>query len=148
MKVLLLGGVGEMCTPATNDIVKRGMFAKVTLADINLDKVKARAEELGLSAESARSLDANDPKQIRELMKDYDVVVNGLPKQFALNVLEAALEEKVSCCDLSSPTESILALDEKAKELKVSYVAGIGAWRNMASIKWIKLMKSMSLLRR
>jgi hypothetical protein len=35
MKVRLLGGVGEMCTPATNDIVKRGMFSKVTLADRN-----------------------------------------------------------------------------------------------------------------
>jgi len=127
MKVLLLGGVGEMCTPATNDIVKRGKFSKVTLADINLDRVRARAEELGLSNGDARSLDASDPNQIRELMKDHDVVVNGLPKQFALDVLEAALEEKVSCCDLSSPTESILALDEKAKELKVSYVAGMGA---------------------
>lgn len=127
MKVLLLGAVGEMCTPATNDIVKRGMFSKVTLADINLDRVRARAQELGLNDEDARVLDAGDPKQIRELMKDHEVVVNGLPKQFALNVLEAALDEKVSCCDLSSPTESILALDEQAKELKVSYVAGIGA---------------------
>jgi lysine 6-dehydrogenase len=127
MKVLLLGGVGEMCTPATNDIVKRGLFSKVTLADINLERVRARAQELGLGDEDARSLDANDPKQLRELMKDHDVVVNGLPKQFAQNVLEAALDEKVSCCDLSSPTESILALDKKAKELKVCYVAGIGA---------------------
>jgi saccharopine dehydrogenase-like NADP-dependent oxidoreductase len=127
MKVLLLGGVGEMCTPATNDIVKRGMFSKVTLADINLDKVKARAQELGLSEEDARAIDAGDPGQIVELMQGHDVVVNGLPKQFALNVLEAALEAKVSCCDLSSPTESILALDEKAKELNVCYVAGMGA---------------------
>lgn len=127
MKVLLLGGVGEMCTPATNDIVNRGMFSKVTLADINLEKVKSRAHELGLSDESAKSIDANDPKQLRELIKDHDVVVNGLPKQFALNVLEAALEEKVSSCDLSSPTESILALDKRAKELKVCYVAGMGA---------------------
>ena len=95
--------------------------------DINLDKVKARAQELGLSDEDARSVDAGDPGQIRELMQGHDVVVNGLPKQFALNVLEAALEAKVSCCDLSSPTESILALDEKAKELEVSYVAGMGA---------------------
>jgi saccharopine dehydrogenase-like NADP-dependent oxidoreductase len=127
MKVLLLGGVGEMCTPATNDVVKRGMFSKVTLADINLDKVKARAEELGLSSEDARSLDAGNPDQIIDLMEGHDVVVNGLPKQFALNVLEAALEAKVSCCDLSSPTESILALDDKAKELMVCYVAGMGA---------------------
>ena len=127
MKVLLLGGVGEMCTPATNDIVKRGMFSKVTLADINLESVRDRAQELGLGDEDARSFDASDPGQLRELMKDHDVVVNGLPKQFALNVLEAALDEKVSCCDLSSPTESILALNEKAKELKVAYVAGMGA---------------------
>ena len=68
MKVLLLGGVGEMCTPATNDIVKRGLFSKVTLADINLERVRARAQELGLGDEDARSLDANDPKQLRELM--------------------------------------------------------------------------------
>jgi saccharopine dehydrogenase-like NADP-dependent oxidoreductase len=58
MKVLLLGGVGEMCTSAKKDI--------------------------------ARSLDDRDPDQIKELMKGHDVAVNGLPKQFALDVLEAA----------------------------------------------------------
>ena len=39
------------------------MFSKVTRADLNLDRARGRAEELGLSAEDARSLDANDPKQ-------------------------------------------------------------------------------------
>jgi len=134
MKVLLLGGVGEMCTPATEDIIKRGRFSKVTLADINLDKVQSRAQELGLSSEDARAIDAGDPKQIRELMKGHDVVVNGLPKQFAFDVLEAALEEKISCCDLSSPLDQMLALDEKAKALKVAYVAGMGATPGVTNI--------------
>jgi len=49
MKVLLLGGVGEICTPATMDIVKWGKFSKITLAGINLDRVRALAEDLGLS---------------------------------------------------------------------------------------------------
>jgi len=46
---LIPGSVGEMCTPATIDVVTRGKFSKVTLADFNLDKVKKLAQELCLN---------------------------------------------------------------------------------------------------
>ena len=134
MKILLLGGVGEMCTPATKDIVKRGKFSKVTIADINLEKVQEMAQELGLSNDDAHKLDASDPNQIKKLMQEHDVAVNGLPKPFAFDVLQAALECKVSCCDLGSPDDRMLSMDEKAKGLKVSYVAGMGATPGVTNV--------------
>ena len=49
MKALILGAVGEMCTPATKDLVKRKIFSDVTLADININKLMKLAKELKVS---------------------------------------------------------------------------------------------------
>jgi len=127
MRALLLGAVGEMCTPATKDLIKRKVFSDVTLADINTDKLMKLAKELKVPKEKLIKFDASDLKALRKLMKGQDVVINGLPKPFAFDVLEAAIELKTSCCDLGSPDERMLGLDSKAKELEVSYVAGMGA---------------------
>ena len=127
MKALILGAVGEMCTPATKDLIKRKVFSDVTLADINVEKLMKLAKELKVSKEKVVKLDASDLKAIRRLMKGKKVVVNGLPKPFALEVLKAALELKISSCDLGSPDDRMIALDSKAKDLGVSYVAGMGA---------------------
>jgi saccharopine dehydrogenase-like NADP-dependent oxidoreductase len=127
MKALFLGAVGEMCTPATKDLVKRKVFSEVTLADINSEKLGKLAKALKVSKGKVVKLDATDSKALRKLMKNQNIVINGLPKPFALDVLKAALELKVSCCDLGSPDDRMLALDAKAKELGVAYVAGMGA---------------------
>ncbi|MEW6263398.1 MAG: saccharopine dehydrogenase C-terminal domain-containing protein [Thermodesulfobacteriota bacterium] len=134
MKLLILGAVGEMCTPATRDLVRRGLFPKVTLTDLNIGKLRQMAQELGVNKKNVLQLDARDQKRILELMGDHQLVINGLPKPFALDVLKAALEAKVSCCDLGSPDERMLALDDKAKELGISYVAGMGATPGITNI--------------
>ena len=46
MKALILGAVGEMCTPATKDIIRRNIFPKATLADINVEKVRVATSPL------------------------------------------------------------------------------------------------------
>jgi saccharopine dehydrogenase-like NADP-dependent oxidoreductase len=127
MKALILGAVGEMCTPATKDLVKRKIFSDLTLADINIEKLMKLAKELKVPKEKVTKLDASDSKAMRKIMKGKEVVVNGLPKPFALEVLKAALELKISSCDLGSPDDRMIALDSKAKDLEVSYVAGMGA---------------------
>ncbi len=134
MKLLILGAVGEMCTPATKDIIQRGLFPKVTLTDINIGKLRQMAQELGVNKKNVLQLDARDHKRIQELMGEHQLVINGLPKPFALDVLKAALQAKVSCCDLGSPDERMLALDDKAKELQISYVAGMGATPGITNI--------------
>jgi saccharopine dehydrogenase-like NADP-dependent oxidoreductase len=127
MKALILGAVGEMCTPATKDLVERKIFSDLVLADINIKKLMKLAKELKVPKEKVIKLDASDSKSIRRIMKGKKVVVNGLPKPFALEVLKAALELKISSCDLGSPDDRMTALDSKAKDLEVCYVAGMGA---------------------
>jgi saccharopine dehydrogenase-like NADP-dependent oxidoreductase len=127
MKALILGAAGEMCTPATKDLVRRRIFPKVTLADIDAEKLGKIAKEIGVQKSNVKQLDAKDPNKLKQLMQGHQIVVNGLPKPYALNVLQACLELKISCCDLGSPDDRMIALDEKAKELNISYVAGMGA---------------------
>jgi len=127
MKALILGAAGEMCTPATKDLAGRRIFKKLTLADINSEKLGKLAKEVGVQESSVHKLDANDTEKMKQLMQGHQIVVNGLPKPYALNVLKACLELKISCCDLGSPDDRMIALDEKAKSLDISYVAGMGA---------------------
>ncbi|MEW6263399.1 MAG: saccharopine dehydrogenase C-terminal domain-containing protein [Thermodesulfobacteriota bacterium] len=127
MKLLILGAAGETCSPATRDIIERGAFSQVTLADLNIDKLRLMARALGVSRKNVLQVDAGDLNQVREVMLGHRIVINGLPKPFAYDILRAALQAKVSCCDLGSPDERILALDDKAKDLGLSYVAGMGA---------------------
>ncbi len=127
MKLLILGAAGETCSPATKDLIERGIFPQVTLADLNIEKLQRMARTLGVSHKNVVHVDARNLSQVKEVMQGHQIVINGLPKPFAYNILQTALKTKVSCCDLGSPDERILALDEKAKELGLSYVAGMGA---------------------
>ena len=127
MKLLILGAAGEMCTPATMDLVNRKIFDQVTLTDINFEKLKKMATELKVEESAVKELDARSPEQIRALMKGHEIVVNGLPKPFAFDVLEACIEQKVCSCDLGSPNAKMLSLNEQAKAAGISYVAGMGA---------------------
>lgn len=134
MKLLILGAVGEMCTPATRDVLARRRFSKVTLADANLDKVKRLAREAGLNEQDACCVDAGDPHRLGQVVAGHDVVINGTPKPFAMNVLRAVLDQRASCCDLGSPDERMAAFDQQARELGVSYVAGMGATPGITNI--------------
>ena len=127
MKALILGAAGEMCTPATTDLIRRKILSDVTLADINLDKTLKLARELGVPEKRVKLLDARDTGKLRDLMKGHGMAINGLPKPFALEVLKACLESRVSSCDLGSPDDRMIALNREARELGVAYVAGMGA---------------------
>ena len=60
-------------------------------------------------------------------MSDLDVVLNGLPKLLALNVLRAAIEVGCHVVDLGSPTADLEAYDKQARQARITYVAGCGA---------------------
>lgn len=116
-----------MCSPATKDVVEQGEFSQVTIADINLAKAREFAASLGLGSDAAVKVDAREKAQLVKLFRGYDVVVNGLHWLFAKNVLEAALEARVSACDLGSDPSKMLSYDDLAKEAKIAYGVGCGA---------------------
>jgi lysine 6-dehydrogenase len=125
-KILVLGGVGAMANETTRDLVKTSKFEEIMVADVNLKKAEAFIKELNDTRLKACFIDANDLSALVKLMKEYDIIANGLPRTFLEKATHAAIEAKVNIIDLVSPSAETLAMDEKAKNAGISAVGGVG----------------------
>lgn len=134
MKVVLLGGAGAMCTPATRDVVQQGKFDSVVIADIDEEKANSLISELGLNESVFEQVDASDESQLVSVLEGADVAINGLPSDFAENVFNAAARAKAHVCDLGSNVEKMFALNEKAEQAGITYVVGCGATPGITNV--------------
>ncbi|UCG12465.1 MAG: saccharopine dehydrogenase NADP-binding domain-containing protein, partial [Deltaproteobacteria bacterium] len=85
------------------------------------------ARELQIPNNRVVEINAFDQLALVELLRGHDVVLNGLPKAFAVNVLRAAIETGANVADLGSPTPDLESLDGAARRARVTYLAGCGA---------------------
>jgi lysine 6-dehydrogenase len=133
-RILVLGGVGAMANETTRDLVATSDFEEITVADINIKKAKALAEEVKDKRLRVVGLDASKTSDIVKLMKGYDVVANGLPRVLCEKATRAAIAAKVDIIDLVSLSEETLSLDSKAKAAGISAVGGVGITPGVTNI--------------
>jgi len=90
MKKVMIIGVGAQGSTIAKRLNEEENVSQIICADYD---IKA-ADELGKTLEKATSVqvNANDVKDIIKASDNADIIVNGLPIQFNLNVMEAALE--------------------------------------------------------
>ncbi|MEW5945937.1 MAG: saccharopine dehydrogenase NADP-binding domain-containing protein [bacterium] len=130
MKVLILGGAGDMARAALSVLADETAVSLVTVADINERKAGAIAAGLGGKFRSARA-DGMDRAGTVELMKQHDVSIGfvGPFYIFEKRMSEAAIEAGVgyvSICDDYDAYLEAAALDEKAREKSVKILTGFG----------------------
>jgi len=125
-------GCGEMGSSALSQLVKYS-DADVVAADINLEKVKKLAKQLGAERVSAQRVDVNDHEGLVKAIKtaNPDVVASciGPFYKHASKVYRAALETSVSCVDLCDDyvaAKEALALNDEAKEAGITIITGVG----------------------
>ena len=133
-KILVLGGVGAMATETTVDLAETSDFDDIMIADINIEKVEAFIKEHGDPRLKATKVNAESIADMVQLMQDYDVVANGLPRVFGENAIRAAIQAKVDMLDLVSPHEDTLALDKAAQSANISVVGGVGITPGITNI--------------
>lgn len=129
MKVLVLGGCGQMGTSVTKDLVATAKeFSEIAIADIDLGRAQSLASKLGSKC-SAHKVDMNDEAGLTKLMSGYDVVANCTTYHFGMNATRAAIAAKKSYLDLGGlyNTPKQLALDKEAKEAGCTILLGCGA---------------------
>ena len=100
MKILVLGGVGAMGIEATRDLALTSSFDEIAIADLNLDKAKEVAAELGGGRVRACRADASDEASLAKLFGGYDVVLNCTSYVFGLHITKAALAAEKPLLDL------------------------------------------------
>ncbi|RLB88881.1 MAG: hypothetical protein DRH26_12660 [Deltaproteobacteria bacterium] len=98
MKKVMIIGVGAQGSTIAKRLNELENVSQIICADYDL---KA-ADDLGKTLEKATAVqvNANDIKDIVKAADNADIIVNGLPIQFNMNVMEAALEIGASYQDL------------------------------------------------
>jgi saccharopine dehydrogenase-like NADP-dependent oxidoreductase len=131
-KITVLGGCGSVGSVAVKALAKLDEFDEVVIADINIEKAEAIAEELGADKVKAVKVDALDPDSIKAAIKGSDLVLNttGPFYKFVKIVLKAVIEsgiDYIDVCDDYDVTIDILKMSDMAKEAGVTAVIGLGS---------------------
>lgn len=115
---------------AVRAITRLGSAARLLIADLDFARAEQVAAEVGPPCQ-AISLDATDPRALREVFSRQDVVLNTMGP-FALYsgpILSAAIEEDCDYLDIDDDWESTVAafeLDGTARERGLRVIKGLG----------------------
>lgn len=131
MRVLALGGAGEMGTQACRVAVELANVTELVVADRDLPRANRLAASLGPTARSM-PVEAIDPESLRQAMAGVDIVMNTVGPFFrhAVPVVTAAIDSGCSyidICDDWEPLPQIYALDAEARDAGVTVLVGMGA---------------------
>lgn len=130
-RILVIGGAGEMGAYACRILAKSEDVESVVIADRDLQRATALADELGPTAVPI-ALDISDSEALNATLADADIVLNtaGPFYRFGREVLSAAIATRtdyLDICDDWEPTLEMLELDDAARAAGVTAVIGMGA---------------------
>lgn len=130
MKVVVLGGAGDMGSRAARELGRAPEVEVLTIADRNLEKAKQVAASIGPRAQ-ARAVDARDHDALVQLMAEHDVAAGAIGPfyLFEVPVARAAIDAGrpyVSICDDHDAMEAVLELDAEARQRGVTLLTGLG----------------------
>ncbi|MFX1251195.1 MAG: saccharopine dehydrogenase family protein [Promethearchaeota archaeon] len=132
MKLLVLGGAGDMGSYTVRDVAQYGsVFDEIIIGDINEKKSKKLIEELGDKRISFKKVNAHDHESLVSVMQESDVIVSAIGPFyiFGPKVVKAAIAAKkpiIDICDDYGPTQEVLKMDEEAKNAGVLVLLGYG----------------------
>ena len=132
VKILALGGCGDMGRMAVAVLLESPSVSKITVADINYNLAKIFIEMIDSDKLDAVQIDINDKDKLLALISSHDIVINtvGPFYKFEEPIVEAVIEAKkpfLDICDDWKPTLDVLEMSEQAKNAGVTAIIGIGA---------------------
>jgi len=105
MKRIIVIGVGAQGSTIAKRLNEHPGVSEIICADY--DRKAAEALSNSLNKATALQLDASDVDNVIRAAKGCDLIVNGLPLDFNLLVMEAALAVNASYFDMAGPMEDI-----------------------------------------
>jgi saccharopine dehydrogenase-like NADP-dependent oxidoreductase len=128
-RIIVLGGCGAMGSEVTRDLMRTSDFEEIVIADKDLSKARALADELRGGRVRAEEIDVTDEHALTERLRHFDVVANATTYHFGLIATRAAIRARVNYLDLGGlfNTPKQLELDEDARQAGVTICLGCGA---------------------
>ncbi len=142
MRAIVLGGAGAVCRETTRDLAAYSNFEQIVVADANQVALERLLASIGDRRLKPLSFDANDRPAMRRLFRDFDIVVNGLPFRYDLDVNRACVEVGVNGLDLSS-SDPQFELHEAALGKGILFVPGVGATPGITNMMVRRAMDHM-----
>ncbi len=105
MKRIIVIGVGAQGSTIAKRMNEHPGVSEIICADYDRKAAEALSSTLGKA--KALQLDASDVNNVIQAAKGCDLIVNGLPLDFNLAVMEAALAVNASYFDMAGPMEDI-----------------------------------------
>lgn len=132
MKVLALGGSGDMGRMTVAILLEFPIISSITVADISFERAKHFVELVGSEKLIPTEIDVTEHGKLVKLISEHDLVVNtvGPYYEFAVPIIEATIEAKKNYIDINDdayPTLDTLERSEKAKEAGITAIVGFGA---------------------
>jgi saccharopine dehydrogenase-like NADP-dependent oxidoreductase len=111
--------------------LKREGRHDVTVAELRPEVRERIAARYGVAT---RAADLSRPEAIRELVRDYDLVLGALPSVYGYRTLEAVIAAGKDYCDISFMPENALELDARARREGVTAVVDCGVAPGVSNV--------------
>lgn len=130
MKVIVLGGTGDMGSLAVRELGRVPEVELITVVGRNQEEAEALAAEVGDHVQPL-VLDVRDTEALRTAIGGHDVVAGALGPFYLYEVAMAEIAitagvPYVSICDDYDATQEVLQLDAAAKKQGVTVLTGMG----------------------
>ncbi|MFA6447974.1 MAG: saccharopine dehydrogenase NADP-binding domain-containing protein [bacterium] len=130
MKVVILGGCGDMAKVAVNLMLAETDVTELIIADLNLKKAEEIAAASGSKAKAIK-VDAGSHDSVVEAVKGCDVALGfvGPFYKFEKKIVDACIDAGtpyVSIMDDYDAYLDVITLDEKAKKAGLTMICGLG----------------------
>lgn len=125
MKVLVLGS-GNIGSIAVEDLARSMPSTNIVIADKDLGRAKKVAERIGEDTVSSAQVDVSNRRQLRRMLKNFDLVMGFLPGRFGYGLMEACIEASKDLVDVSYMAENPLTLHVAAAKADITVVPDCG----------------------
>jgi lysine 6-dehydrogenase len=125
MKILCLGAAGKISRESVNDIVQFSDFEKITIADVNETAGKEVVAWLEDPRVNFIKVDVYDREKTINLIKDYDIVMDGTTISMNDHTTSLIVEAGVNGINLNGCTTE-WDYDRQFKNIGKVFVPGVG----------------------
>jgi len=130
MKIVVLGGLGQMGRIITRDLVQTCKGCEIIVADRDEKKAKKFANSFKRKTVKGAVVDITNHQDLVNILNSTKVVIASIPYKLNLNVMNAALEAKCNYLDLGGlfhMTRKQLKLHKKFRNKGLTAVLGCGS---------------------
>jgi saccharopine dehydrogenase-like NADP-dependent oxidoreductase len=129
-KKIIVLGAGLVGAPMAIDLAKDSQF-DVTAADIDTEALTKLEKDAKVTT---LHRDLSNPDDVKDLVKDYDMVLNAVPGHMGFRTLEAVIEAGKDVVDIAFYPEDPFLLDELAREKEVTAIVDCGVAPGMSNV--------------